>query len=369
MTMTGRERFLTVLENGKPDRLPCQVHGWMPSYLESYLGGKDAYEAYAHFNMDPVIYVEPHYVFLERHLADWDVTQTDLGVDADGNHHFVRTIRTPSGDLRDAYSLNRYTVWVTEHPIKDERDFEIWNRHVPLPDRIDWTPVLSARERIGDSGITRGGVFDFGQGSPWQSFVNYLYPLETAILDCFDRPEWIHHVLSSLLAKKLSVLEHTERIELDLVETGGGAGSSTVISPDMHAEFCLPYDRIQHAAIRQRGTKVVYHLCGGIMPLLDLVAGNGANGLETMTPPEMGGDCDLAEASRRVGDRLFFIGGFDQNAGFENGDPSTVRDMVLRLFRSCPDGGYICSPSDHFFFGHPDNIRAFAETVRNCLYQ
>ena len=27
--MTSRERLLTAIDNKKPDRLPCQVHGWM----------------------------------------------------------------------------------------------------------------------------------------------------------------------------------------------------------------------------------------------------------------------------------------------------------------------------------------------------
>jgi uroporphyrinogen-III decarboxylase len=116
------------------------------------------------------------------------------------------------------------------------------------------------------------------------------------------------------------------------------------------------------------GAHVVYHLCGGVMPLLDLVAQNGADGLETMTPPAMGGDCDLREASRRVGDKLFFIGGFDQNAGFEQGTPDLVRKMVRGLFESCPQGNYICSPSDHFFFGNPANIRAFVEEAKACRY-
>ena len=33
--MTGRERFLAAIHNQKPDRLPCQVHGWMWYYLKT----------------------------------------------------------------------------------------------------------------------------------------------------------------------------------------------------------------------------------------------------------------------------------------------------------------------------------------------
>ena len=73
------------------------------------------------------------------------------------------------------------------------------------------------------------------------------------------------------------------------------------------------------------------------MPLLEIVGQNGVYGLETMTPPDMGGDCDLAEAVRRVWDKLFFIVGFDQSAGFENGTPEKVKEMVFKLHSVCPE--------------------------------
>lgn len=195
-----------------------------------------------------------------------------------------------------------------------------------------------------------------------------MFSTEDAIMATYDKPDWIHFVLKTLLNYKLRVIERSGKIELDLVETGGGAGSSTVISPALHREFCLPYDQIQHKALREAGTKVVYHLCGGLMPLLEIVAENGADGLETMTPPAMGGDCDLAAANRRVGKQLFFIGGFDQNAGFEKGTPEKAAELVRTCHKACPDGGYICSPSDHFFFGDPANIQAFVDEANRCRY-
>lgn len=365
--MNGRERFLAAIHNQKPDRLPCQVHSWMKYYLDTYLKGMDQYQACEYFGMDPVIYTGPDFIYADKDLAKWVVDHKELGRDQDGNHHWSMTITTPEGTLSTKGAYNQFTPWTTEYLIKNEKDFDIWNKYVPIPERVDWGPVIEAKRRIGNTGIVRGGYFDFGQGSPWQSFC-ILYDTEPAIMACFDSPDWVHYVMKSMLDKKMKVIERGGRFELDLVETGGGAGSSTVISPSLQREFCLPYDKIQHAAIHAAGAQVVYHLCGGLMPMLEIVAENGADGLETMTPPEMGGDCNLAEATRRVGDKLFFIGGFDQNAGFENGNPSRVREMVHRLFEACPDGGYICSPSDHFFFGDPENIRAFTAAARECVY-
>jgi len=184
-----------------------------------------------------------------------------------------------------------------------------------------------------------------------------------------DEPDFLHYVLESILKKTLRVTEMWEKTPADMVELGGGAGSSTVISPSMFEEFCLPYDQHQIKHFQQFGLKVVYHLCGGVMPMLDLVLRTGADGLETMTPPSMGGDCDLSEASRRVGDKLFFIGGFDQNAGFEHGSPETARRLVFECFEATKNyGGYIVCPSDHFFHGDPACIQAFADAAKECMY-
>ena len=364
--MTGRERFMTALENKKPDRLPCQVHSWMEYYLKTYLGGMDQYAAYEKFAMDPVVYIDPLYIFAEKDLANWQVIREDFGI-LNGVASWRNRIVTPAGELTDTGSSNQYTSWNVEHLIKNEQDFEIWNKHVPVPVEVDWSPVIEARRKVGDRGIVRSGFFDFGQGSPWQSFCT-LFGTEETIMAAMDKPDWVEYVLQNMLAKKLRAIDVAGKFKLDLIETGGGAGSSTVISPAMHRRFCLPYDKTQHKALHNAGTKVVYHLCGGLMPLLAIVMENGADALETMTPPGMGGDCDLAEANRICGSKICLIGGFDQKKGFENGSTQIVEKMVHDLFNACPDGGYICSPSDHFFSGSPENIQAFANTARQCYY-
>jgi len=366
--MNSRERMLTALNNGRPDRLPCQVHGWIDYYLRTYLGGMDWYQAYERFGMDYAIYVSPTYRYSDRDLARWRPERRELGIDSSGNYHWEETITTPKGALHHAGSYNEITAWETEPLVKTEADFALWDAYLPLPVSADLTLIQEARDKLGDRGIVRSHPFSAGQGSPWQSFC-ILTGTQEAIMMAIDTPDFVHHALNSILQKTLKVTELWRGTSADMVETGGGAGSNTVISPKMFREFCLPYDRIQHAALHAVGVKIVYHLCGGLMHMLEMVAENGADGLETMTPPSMGGDCDLAEASRRVGDRLFFIGGFDQNAGFEHGTPEAARRLVFEAFEATKDhAGYIIAPSDHFFHGDPANLQAFADACKECVY-
>jgi uroporphyrinogen decarboxylase len=366
--MTSRERMLTAMNNGRPDRLPCQVHGWMDYYLKNYLGGMDWWQAYAKFAMDYAIYVGPRYLYRDADLAKWRVLRTDLGVDGDGNHGWSETIVTPKGDLHHAGAWNDITGWTTEHLLKDLRDFELWNEFTLLPTGIDFEPIQAVKERLGEKGIIRSHPFSPGQGSPWQSFCT-LFGTEPAIMLGMDEPATLHHILEAIVCKTLKVTEMWEGIPSDMVEVGGGAGSCTVISPDFYREFGLPYDQRQNRLFHAVGLKVVNHFCGGLMPMLDLVVESGADGLETMTPPGMGGDCDLREASRRIGNKLFFIGGFDQQAGFERGTPEKARELVLQCFEATKDhAGYICCPSDHFFRGDPSCLQAFADAARECVY-
>ncbi len=366
--MTSRERMLTALDNGRPDRLPCQVHGWMQYYLDTYLNGCDWFEAYARFDMDYAIYVNPVYSFDEKDLANWQIRQCDLGTNADGVRSWRETITTPKGELTQVLGQNQFTIWNTEHLLKTEKDIELWKEFAPVPSGANLTPVQQAYDKLGDRGIIRSHPYYPGQGSPWQAMA-ILLGTEESIFMAIDRPEQTHDLLEAIYQKSARALELWEGSPTDVVETDGGAASSTVISPDMFREFCLPYNRRQNDQFRNLGIKTVCHLCGGLMPMLELVVESGADGLETMTPEAMGGDCDMAEASRRVGDQLFFIGGFDQNAGFEKGTPEDVRKQVFELFEATKDhAGYIIAPSDHFFFGDPANLQAFADAVKECEY-
>ncbi|MGC9360201.1 MAG: uroporphyrinogen decarboxylase family protein [Anaerolineae bacterium] len=366
--MDGRERFLTAISNQKPDRLPVQVHNWMRYYLDTYLDGCGPYEAYARFGMDPALYVGPTPSYKDEDLAKWQVSRKDLGTNASGEREYVKVVTTPEGELTERGASNAFTEWITEYLIKDEADLELFLKYALVPSSLDPTPVIEAQRRVGKHGIVRGWATGYGQGSPWQDFC-MLVGTETAIFWAIDQPELMQHAMDGLLEKRLRFIELLEGTPLDLIETGGGAGSNTVISPRLFRRFCLPYDRTQHDALHAVGLKAVYHLCGGLMKMLDMVVETHADALETMTPPAMGGDCDLAEANRRVGDKLCFIGGFDQNAGFEQGTPEAVREQVRMLHACCPDGGYICSPSDHFFFGDPENVQAFADVAQECVYE
>ena len=89
--------------------------------------------------------------------------------------------------------------------------------------------------------------------------------------------------------------------KFDLIETGGGSASSTVISPKLHREFCLPYDRQMHDALHSLGFKITYHTCGGTRGIEELIIANGCDASETLAPPSVGGNQEPWEFKQKVG--------------------------------------------------------------------
>ena len=371
--MSSKERLLCALRRGHPDRLPVSVHQWQGYHLDTYLGGISDLEAFARFGMDAQIqYFQDMGQFW---LVDADYTKfstpqwrdevTVISNDPDNRvaHH---TIHTPEGRLTYKTAGDRKTTWITEYLVKHDEDIELIRKYMPVP-ALDPKPVARRYDEVGDAGLLRGFVWG-DQAGCWQHAC-CLRDVNDLIPACLEKPDWVHAFLKILLDKKLRFIESLKGARFDLIETGGGAGSSTVISPAIHGEFCLPYDRAMHDALHQLGFLVTYHTCGGTLGIEEMIVANGCDVSETLAPPGIGGNQQPWEFKAKIGNRLALIGGMDQFNVVTDGTPEQIRAAVRVLFEKVGyDGGYVCSLSDHFFETLPEKLRAFAGAARECRY-
>ncbi|HON66170.1 MAG TPA: uroporphyrinogen decarboxylase family protein [Phycisphaerae bacterium] len=378
--MTSKERIMLALHREKPDRLPVTIHQWQPYHLDKYMGGVDALTAFKQVGLDASItYFEligqfwiPDTAALATSMVaveapGWRDEITVVSADPDNRiaHH---TVHTPEGTLTYRTGGDRTTTWITEYMIKRHEDLDLIEKYMPVP-KLDKARVAAAYDQVGDAGILRGFVWG-DQGGCWQHAC-CLMDAQDLILEAFDNPDWVHRLMRVLLDKKLRFIEESlVGAKYDLIETGGGAASDTLISPELHRTFCLPYDRQIHGALRAAGHLSVYHTCGGMMRILDCIRANGCDASETLAPPGVGGNIkDPAKVREAFGGRLAMVGGLDQFHVLTDGTPEQIRAEVHRLFEGFgPDGGYICSASDHFFETPPENLRALAEAGRECVY-
>lgn len=364
--MTSKERMMTALRREKPDRLPVTIHQWQKYHLDTFMNGMSDLQANRAVGLDASItYFE---VLPEDHKANWRVESTTSHENVFSSTRY--TISTPGGVLTTLEGSNPMTTWVVEHLIKQPEDIYLLGKYRPVP-RFNREGLIKVYGQVGDDGIVR--TFLFGkQGGCWQDACE-LFGVENLIMATFDDPDWVHEFLGILLEQKLRYIDdNLKGLPIDLVETGGGAASNTVISPAIHQEFCLPYDKALHDALHAIGHQVVYHTCGGMTKILDLIVENGCDASETLSPKALGGDIasdrDVQFVREQLQPYVAMIGGMDQ-VNILTQDEHFIRDEVRRLFELFgPKGGYICSTSDHFFDTPREKLEQFAKAARECLY-
>jgi uroporphyrinogen decarboxylase len=385
--MRAKERFLAALDRQASDRLPVTSHHVMPYFLEHTMGGISVQEFFDFFGLDPILWVVAHRADNSRgeyfdhdpkrldglessfiNSETWIVEKENL-VDRKFKSVRFRCI-TPRKILTMVLQGDDKTTWVTERLIKEKSDVDIFAQYAPLP-LCDVDLVNQEAESFGDRGLVRGTVpgFDiYGQPGCWQDAA-VLYGIENLILATYDDPQWVHELLSLLRERKMRYIRSMEGALFDLIELGGGDASSTVISPGIFEKFVAPYDADLIDAAHAAGQRVVYHTCGGMMPILETIADMKPDALETFTPPSLGGDVDLAQAKQRIGHRVCLIGGFDQFHYFEGTTQEETRAAVRKCFEEAgKGGGYILAPSDHFFEADVDLLKAFADEAKKCIY-
>ena len=373
--MTPKERMLTALMRGKPDRLPATIHQWQDYHLKTFMGGVDALEAYKVCGLDASIqYWEAMGQFWIPDAEKFVVSVPDWRddaelVDADPLHRVVHhTVSTPGGTLTYKTEANDRTTWITEYLIKRLEDVGLIAKYMPVP-RLSKDAIAREYERVGDEGILRGFVWG-DQAGCWQHAC-CLMNLQDMVLAGIDDPAWLHSLLRALMDKKLRFIEDSlAGARFDIIETGGGAGSDTVISPGFHREFCLPYDREMHQALHAVGHKAAYHTCGGMMHILDQIIENECDASETLSPPGVGGNISEPALVRDFyAGRIAMIGGMDQFNVLTEGSHEAIRQEAFRLFEGFGrDGGYVMSASDHFFDTPVENLKAFGDAARECGY-
>ena len=294
MTMTAKQRLVTALERGVADRLPVTTHHLMPYFLDKYMGGMSNQACFEHFGLDPITWTVPHRPdtaageyfdpqqgaigFLEsRRIASdsWRVEWEDVPGQAYATtrYRFV----TPKGVLTMLLQSNEHTAWVVEHPIKEKRDIELVAEFATAP-KCDVEAVNRVADEYGERALVRGHIccFDiFGQPGTWQDAC-CVVGTQRMIMETYDDPGWVHELLAILNRRKQVFIRSLAGARYDVLELGGGDASTTVISPKLFEKFVAPYDTKLIALAHEAGQRIAYHTCGGMMPILEQIAGDGA---------------------------------------------------------------------------------------------
>jgi hypothetical protein len=308
--MNSKQRMLTALHRGKPDRLPVTVHQWQGYHLDEYMGGVDALDAFEAVGMDASI---QYFADMGQFwLVDADYTkfstpewrdEVKIISDAPDNRINHHTITTPESVLTYKTEGDRKTTWITEYLIKQDEDIDLIRKYMPVP-ALDPKPVAELYDRIGDKGILRGFVWG-DQAGCWQHAA-CLFDIQDLIYACFDKPGWVHELLKILLEKKLQFVETMKGARFDVIETGGGSASSTVISKSMRSFACRMIANCMMPSIRSGSTWWLSYLRRHFK-IEELIVGNGAMLLRRSPRPVLAATRNPG-IKAKIGDRLAVMG-------------------------------------------------------------
>jgi len=200
--------------------------------------------------------------------------------------------------------------------------------------------------------------------SPWTQLME-LFGYERALIYVLDEPDRCHAILASYTLGTADLGVRQARRGVDAVLISSAFAGGGFISPRMYREFVLPYEAEVVRRIHAEGVPVYTHTCGEIGDRLELMAETGIDGIDTLDPPPLG-SVDLADAKRRVGDRLFFKGNIDPvNTLLKKPREEVRQDALARLAIGSAGGGYIlssaCSVSPRV---PPENLTVLAEASR-----
>lgn len=363
--MDSKERMMLALNKETPDRLPVTIHQWQPYHLRTQMGGMDDIDAFREVGLDASI---TYYEIDEVESPNWRISLISQNKGSDYTIYNYE-VNTPSGNLFYSHGQNEMTSWVIEPLIKKPEDIYILKKHRPIPS-FNKKGIEEKANKLKGDGIVRTFLWGY-QGGCWQDACE-LMGLENLIYAAIDDNDWVHEFLNILLEQKLAYIDkNLKNLPIDLIETGGGAASNTVISPSFHEEFCLPYDYKLHSELQKLGYPVVYHTCGGMKYLLEIIPRNGADVSETLSPTAMGGDLepdDYQKVKESLGSKVALIGGIDQFNVLPAADATILSDVKNKFEVLGKNGGYIMSACDHFFELAPDRLKVFAQSAKICTY-
>jgi len=358
--MTSKERLMTTFRRHKADHVPAcpDISVMVPAKLtgrpfyELFLDGREhngwtsatyseAYvEAVKYFGMDG------WYIYGGlKEIRPPDAPEfIDHIVKEEEKRIVLRTCATPKGELteKEIYFADE-PPWRAEKPIKNLReDFERFKLWMGL-ENWRWEKEYRDRDRIGDYGVYVAMIpvfqdwwFHYREGG-----------FEQCYMDFMDEEKFMDEVHEFWMEWALANVRAMVAAKPDEIMLGGSSASLSVSSPTIFRKYELPFIRAASRICREGNVISHLHICGRSWELVQIVAEEtDVDVMEPMEEPP-GGDVDLAEAKRRVGDKLCIKGNINTFEFMMNATPQEVETKCKRLIDDAgKDGGFVLSTGD-----------------------
>lgn len=345
--MTSKERFLTALLGGKPDRIPITEHLFSQKLLQEELGCTTVlYDGKAQAQLAAKLGID------------------GLWIPINGFCGIEETPHQPGETYKDEWGV---TYCKNGWPIIAQID-------TPVKSREDWEnykmPEANTDYRLrifkdAKAANTQELAIVLGILGPFTMVSWYLMDFSTLAITMYTDPDMIHEMNEAVLKWTLEVIQLAAKeggVDCVQISDDWGSTDSLLLSPDDFRTFFIPYLKRMVEGIKALGIPVIMHNDGRIWDVLDDLVDCGINALH---PVERAAGMDLKIVKERYKGKLTPIGNVNNKVTMASSNPDDVKEEVLSCIRDAADGGGYIIATDHSFHDliPRANVKSLIETV------
>jgi len=327
--MTPRERVLTALKRGEPDRVP-----WTESYVHDDLASAIVGRP---IKAPPGSRIAPE-------VFDF------LPID-----NITYNLRPPDYAKR---SFSAGQDFVGDGTIKTWEDL----KNVKLPDPDDPRLYEPASDYLKKYKGSRAAIANsrFGVANTYLSMgmTTFSYAL-------YDDLKLVETLMDMFADWSVRCMKHINALGFDsaILADDLAMKNAPLFSPQVVREVFLPRMRRVAEAIK---IPWVYHSDGNLMSILDDLLTLGMNGIANIEPGAM----DIVALKKKYGNRVCLIGNIDLHYTLTMGTPEeTEKEVKERILTIGQGGGYILASSNGITnYCKPENVKAMGRALEKYGY-
>lgn len=369
--MTSRERMMTALSGGIPDRVPCAPD--ISNMIPCKLTGKRFPEIYAHENpplwrayLDAIKYFGIDGWFDGSiSIKSEYVPEIMTTIFKKGENEIIHSVvKTPFGDLVSENTCLPYDPpTFTQKYIKNfKEDFKKIKYLFPKITGYDLDFYNMQKKALGEDGMLSIGVYPAGFNNMFWLFNGGLEAITYAY---YDEPDLFAEFADLLNKRALEVMDIVAEVKPDAVLTGG-SGSITMQSESIWRELALPTIKEITKICKQNGIISGIHSCGKSEYIVKTCAEEtDLNYINPLEVPPMG-DCILKEIKQKYGSKLALMGNLHTTETMLYGSADLVRAKARQcIIDAGANGGFVLSSGDQCGRDTPfENIFAMLEVCK-----
>ncbi|HNY41697.1 MAG TPA: uroporphyrinogen decarboxylase family protein [Bryobacteraceae bacterium] len=301
--MTGRERILTLLDGGAPDRA-----GLMPITM-MFAAGRASLD-YGRYALD-------YRILVESQLR----TAGDYGLDHVSAITETREAPDCGAPIRffdnQPYALDEERSLLADKTVLARLPMPSPQSGVHMNDRL--LAIDQLKRRAGSDLIVEGWV-----EGPCGAAAD-LRGINRLMLDFHDDPAFVGDLFEFVLTLAISFGKAQVASGADVIGIGDPAAS--LVGPRLYDQFVWTYQKRLVDALHAAGARVRLHICGNTRRVLAQMGRLGCEivDIDSMVP--------LAEARAAMGPDQVLLGGIDPVRVIQDGSPADVAKAVEDCFR------------------------------------